>query len=181
VKRKATNGEIEMDRLEPYKRFQIRAYEDWGSGQWLAEARNPSMNRPDADYIATPSGHPTPEAAINFIKQMIDKQMIDEDAVARHTRPGGEEIIETLYGINSKTFDVETVSLNRGGELRKLGKSGEPHHLARGRDPKSEVRIAFGLTNVFSVPQALVDQESTKRRVEELRKRAAEMKAGKSE
>jgi hypothetical protein len=63
--------------------------------------------------------------------------------------------------------------------LRKLGKSGEPHHLARGRDPKSEVRIAFGLTNAFSVPQALVDQESTKRRVEELRKRAAEMKAGK--
>jgi hypothetical protein len=26
----------------------------------------------DAEYIATPSGHPTPEAAIEFIKQMID-------------------------------------------------------------------------------------------------------------
>jgi hypothetical protein len=26
----------------------------------------------DAEYIATPSGHPTPEAAIDFIKQMID-------------------------------------------------------------------------------------------------------------
>jgi hypothetical protein len=112
---------------------------------------------------------------------MIDKQMIDEDALARLTRRGGEEIIETLYGINPKTFEVETVSLNRGGELRKLGKDVEPrtHHVAHARDPKSEARIAFGLTNVFSVPQALVDQESTKRRVEELRKRAAEMKEGK--
>jgi hypothetical protein len=26
----------------------------------------------DAEHIATPSGHPTPEAAIAFIKQMID-------------------------------------------------------------------------------------------------------------
>lgn len=141
------------------------------------------MNRPDADYVATPSGHPTPEAAINFIKQMIDEQMIDEDAVARLTSREGVEIIETLYGINPKTFDVETVSLNRGGELRKLGKDVEPrtHRMAHARDPKAEVRIAFGLTNVFSVPQALVDQEVTKRRVEELWKRAAEMKAGKSE
>jgi hypothetical protein len=70
------------------------------------------------------------------------------------------------------------VSLSRRGELRKSGKDVElrTHCVAPGRDPKSEVRITFGLTNVFSVPQALVDQESTKRRVEELRKRAAEMK-----
>jgi hypothetical protein len=26
----------------------------------------------DSDWIATPSGHPMPEAAIDFIKQMID-------------------------------------------------------------------------------------------------------------
>ena len=26
----------------------------------------------DAEYIATPSGHPTPEAAIDFIKRIID-------------------------------------------------------------------------------------------------------------
>jgi hypothetical protein len=26
----------------------------------------------DAEYIATPSGYPTPEAAVAFIKQMID-------------------------------------------------------------------------------------------------------------
>jgi hypothetical protein len=109
--------------------------------------------------------------------------MIDEDTLARLTRRKGEEIIETLYGINPNTFEVETVSLNRGRELRKSGKDVElrTHYVASGRDPKSEVRITFGLTNVFSVPQSLVDQESTKRRVEELRKRAAEMKRVASE
>ena len=57
-----------MERLEPYKGFQIRAYEDW-SGLWLAETKKPLGRRPgagdhddtDAEYIATPSGHPTPE------------------------------------------------------------------------------------------------------------------------
>ena len=68
-----------MDQIVLYKGFRIRAYEDW-SGLWLAETKKPLGRRPgagdhddtDAEYIATPSGHPTPEAAIDFIKQMID-------------------------------------------------------------------------------------------------------------
>jgi hypothetical protein len=67
-----------MDRMVLYKGFRIRAYEDW-SGLWLAETNKPVRPRlgadhtdTDAEYIATPSGHPTAEAAINFIKQMID-------------------------------------------------------------------------------------------------------------
>jgi hypothetical protein len=40
----------------------------------LAEAKKPFDT--DAEYIATPSGHPTPEAAIDFIKQMIDSPSI---------------------------------------------------------------------------------------------------------
>jgi hypothetical protein len=55
-----------MERLELYKEFRIRAYEDW-SGLWLAEAKKPFDT--DAEYIATPFGHPTPEAAIPL---MID-------------------------------------------------------------------------------------------------------------
>jgi hypothetical protein len=69
----------EMDQIALYKGFRIRAYEDW-SGLWLAETKKLFRPRPgtgdhddtDAEYIATPSGHPTPEAAIDFIKQMID-------------------------------------------------------------------------------------------------------------
>jgi len=67
-----------MDRMVLYKGFRIRAYEDW-SGLWLAETNKPVRPRlgadhtdADAEYIATPSGHPTAEAAIDFIKQMID-------------------------------------------------------------------------------------------------------------
>jgi hypothetical protein len=65
--------ETEMDQIALYKDFRIRAYEDW-SGQWLAEAKKPFDT--DAEYIATSSGHPTPEAAIDFIKQMIDSPSI---------------------------------------------------------------------------------------------------------
>jgi hypothetical protein len=68
-----------MDKMVLYKGFRIRAYEDW-SGLWLAETKKPIARRPgagdhediDAEYIATPSGHSTPEAAIDLIKQMID-------------------------------------------------------------------------------------------------------------
>ena len=59
-----------MERLDLYKGFRLRAYEDWW-GQWFAEARK-SVIDADTYSIATPSGHPTPEAAIDFIKQIID-------------------------------------------------------------------------------------------------------------
>ena len=60
-----------MDHIALYKAFRIRAYEDW-SGQWLAEAKKPFDANPE--YIATPFGHPTPEAAIALIKQLIDSE-----------------------------------------------------------------------------------------------------------
>lgn len=68
-----------MDRMVLYKGFRIRAYEEW-SGLWLAEAKRPLPRRPgmsdhtdaDAEYIATPAGQPTPEAAVDVIKQIID-------------------------------------------------------------------------------------------------------------
>ena len=68
-----------MDRMVLYKGFRIRAYEEW-SGLWLAEAKKPLGRRlgtpdhtdTDAEYLATPSGQPTPEAAVDVIKQMID-------------------------------------------------------------------------------------------------------------
>jgi hypothetical protein len=58
-----------MEQIALYKDFRIRAYEDW-SGQWLAEAKKPFDTNPE--YIAAPSGHPTAEAAIAVIKQLID-------------------------------------------------------------------------------------------------------------
>ena len=58
-----------MEQIELYKDFRTRAYEDW-SVKWLAEAKKPFDT--NAEYIATPFGHPTPQAAIDFIKQIID-------------------------------------------------------------------------------------------------------------
>jgi hypothetical protein len=58
-----------MEQLALYKDFRIRAYQDW-SGQWLAEAKKPFDTNPE--YIATPSGQPTAEAAVDLVKQLID-------------------------------------------------------------------------------------------------------------
>ena len=58
-----------MEQIALYKDFRIRAYQDW-SGQWLAEARRPFDANPE--YIATPFPHPTPEAAVDLVKQLID-------------------------------------------------------------------------------------------------------------
>lgn len=68
-----------MDRMVLYKGMRIRAYQEW-SGLWLAECKKSLRRRPgtpdhtatDAEYIATPSGQPTAEAAVDLIKQMID-------------------------------------------------------------------------------------------------------------
>lgn len=58
-----------MEKITLYRDFRIRAYRDW-SGLWLAEAKKPFDANPE--YIATPFGHPTPEAAIDVLKQLID-------------------------------------------------------------------------------------------------------------
>jgi hypothetical protein len=58
-----------MEQIALYRDFRIRAYEDW-SGQWLAEAKKPFAS--DPEYIATPFGHPTAQAAIALIKHLID-------------------------------------------------------------------------------------------------------------
>lgn len=58
-----------MEKIALYKEFRIRAYQDWSEG-WLAEAKKPFDANPE--YIATPFPHPTPEAAIDLVRQLID-------------------------------------------------------------------------------------------------------------
>src|SRR5581483_10740267 len=53
---RSTDRKTQMERIELYRDFRIRAYEDW-SGEWLAEAKKPF--EANAPYIATPFGHPT--------------------------------------------------------------------------------------------------------------------------
>jgi len=74
-----------MEQFALYKDFRIRVYQDW-SGQWLAEAKRPFDISPE--YIATPSPHPTPEAAVDLVKQLIDSEGLQGSPQAK---PGTEE------------------------------------------------------------------------------------------
>jgi len=80
---KATRKEMEQFAL--YKDFRIRAYQDW-SGQWLAEAKRPFDISPE--YIATPLPHPTLEAAIDLVKQLIDSEGAQDGP---QTKPSNED------------------------------------------------------------------------------------------
>lgn len=93
-------------------------------------------------------------------------------------RASQDEIIESFYGINCKTYEVERVSMTRGRRLSKWGKDGhlETHQVALGREPKLEVVIVFGLSDVLSVPEIANGADWTKKRIDELEIKAAEMK-----
>jgi len=74
-----------MEQIALYKDFRIRAYQDW-SGQWLAEAKRPFEANPE--YIATPFSHPTPEAAVDLVKQLIDREGPQDGP---QTKPSNED------------------------------------------------------------------------------------------
>ena len=84
-----------MEQIALYKDFQIRAYQDW-SGQWLAEAKRPSDA--NAEYIATPSNHPTPEAAVDLVKQLIDTQGSPQTKPSNEDN-SGEAMMDALRAI----------------------------------------------------------------------------------
>jgi hypothetical protein len=91
--------------------------------------------------------------------------------MARLTRKQEEETVSTFYGINPKTFRVESVSLTRGGKLRKWGPDATfaTHHLAHGRQAITEIIIVWGLTDLIEIYPRLEDSESTRKKLEELR------------
>jgi len=74
-----------MEQIALYKDFRLRAYQDW-SGQWLAEAKRPFDANPE--YIATPFPHPTPEADLDLVKQLIDGESTQGSP---QTKPSNED------------------------------------------------------------------------------------------
>ena len=84
-----------MEQIALYKDFRIRAYQDW-SGQWLAEAKRPFEANPD--YIATPFPHPTPEAAVDLVKQLIDREGTEGGSQTKPSKEdnSGEAMLEAL-------------------------------------------------------------------------------------
>jgi len=98
--------------------------------------------------------------------------------VARRTRRELEQRIEFFYGINPQTFEIESVSLTRGGMLHKMGKnlSHESHAVIGHRSPKTEIIIVWGLLDLFSVPASLDNGEFAKAQLEDLKQKAVERK-----
>ena len=93
------------------------------------------------------------------------------------TKAYKNEVWEVFYGINPKTFEVESVSKSRGGVLTRWGKEGvHTHPILTGRQARNEVVLVYGLTDIFVVNPHFENQESTRKRIEELKAKAAEMK-----
>lgn len=91
-----------------------------------------------------------------------------------------EEIIRTFYGINPKTFGIDSVSVSRGGTLTKWSSDGHMHthpiHHGGAERAQAEIVIVYDLTDLFSVIPGIEDSETTKRKINELRSKAALMK-----
>src|ERR1019366_4709899 len=73
--------------------------------------------------------------------------------MTKRTKQSDDEIIEAFYGINLSTFEVERVSLTRGGTLSKSTKDGGSfqYRIEHGRQARNEVTIVFNLTDIFPV------------------------------
>ena len=79
---------------------------------------------------------------------------------------------EVFYGWNAKTGKVERVWYSSDRRLSWTRPDGSmfSHFVASGRDPASEVRLVFALTDVFGVPPQSVNDEWVSTRVAELQK-----------
>jgi hypothetical protein len=89
-----------------------------------------------------------------------------------------DEITEFFYGINLKTFAVESVSKTRGGRLSKSLPDGTVYSqmIAPGKDAQSEVVIMFGLTDVVRIPAIFWSSEFATNERQKLEEKATVMK-----
>jgi hypothetical protein len=101
--------------------------------------------------------------------------------MARLTKHQEGQIVEEFYGIDRTNFTVKSVSLTRGGQMYMMGPDAtmKTHYPLKGRPPKGEVTIVFGLTDVVSVHSQMHDSDYAKRVRQELQAKADELKAAK--
>jgi len=89
------------------------------------------------------------------------------------------EIKSYIYGIDPETFEIKSVSVTNDGKIsistanNPMGRTEQTH----GKNPKDEVAIKFGLIRIFEVPIILLDSDSTKQRIKDLKELAADLKS----
>jgi hypothetical protein len=95
-------------------------------------------------------------------------------APRKRTNAYRAEYVLVHYGINPRTKSVDSVWESRDGTLSKGMPDGSSHQhqVVGNRRASDEIVIIWGLTDLFSVPAAMVSDETTKKLVEELRSKA---------
>ena len=97
--------------------------------------------------------------------------------MARLRKQQAEEYVRVLYGIDYKTFKVESVYQTRGGSFVAWRNEIPIRHPLNGRTAETECVIVFGLTDVVGFPISLADTEHVNGVKERLREKAEAMKA----
>ncbi|HWY61793.1 MAG TPA: hypothetical protein VNW15_07825 [Rhizomicrobium sp.] len=85
-----------------------------------------------------------------------------------------EDLVAYYYGINSRTFEIELVSLTSGGWLQKLGTdhSSPEFRIRCGRSPQGEIERVWGLLDTFSFSAAMCESAFVKKQLDKLRLKA---------
>lgn len=83
-----------------------------------------------------------------------------------------DECTQILYGIHSTTFEVQSISVYRSGRM--LGN--RSHTPQQGKDARTEAAIVFNLGHIISITPILHDSADAKKQIEQLQKKAAELK-----
>lgn len=95
----------------------------------------------------------------------------------RGTKAYNEEYLFVVYGISRTTKKVRSVWVQRNNVLVASGPDGTSvrHPIKPGWTAEREAALVFGLTDTFMTPAAMSDSEHTKKRLEELREKAASL------
>lgn len=98
--------------------------------------------------------------------------------MAKRTKRQDSEYMTVYYGINPKTFVVETVWRQRDGTLVKSAASGVggQHYPSKGRSAEHEIFVVWHLTDIISTPANLIDAEFAKESRKQIEEKAAAMK-----
>jgi hypothetical protein len=85
-----------------------------------------------------------------------------------------EDLVAYYYGINSRTFEIELVSLTSGGWLQKMGTdhSSPEFRISCGKSLQGEIERVWGLLDIFSFSAAMCESAFVKKQLEKLRLKA---------
>jgi hypothetical protein len=94
--------------------------------------------------------------------------------MAGSTKKRRSEPIRYYYGINPRTFEVESITVSRDGTMTKGVHS---HYILPGSRDLALSLVYEGLTDIIMITPAELQAEHTKKMITELREKAARTRA----